>query len=245
MPTNPITTLTLFGIKPGHWRWGLAQMGTMPPKLKNIPGLSFFKLLGSGKGRVFSLNPDFYLYGFLAVWESEAMADAFFASAPIMQEYNQHSAEQWTIKLFPIRAHGLWDKVNPFIPAEPKQTNNQLIAVLTRASIRVSALPAFWKYGKKTSQAIENAPGLIAAIGLGELPFVRQATFSIWESQEQMVAYAYKTNHHQQVIKKTRSDNWYSEELFARFQVISSGGTWKGKDPLAAFYKAENKKAFL
>ncbi len=84
---------------------------------------------------------------------------------------------------------------------------------------------------KKTIRVIEKEPGLLASVGLGELPFVRQATFSIWESQEQMMQYAYKTAHHQEVIKKTRQDNWYSEELFARFQVISAEGTWKGINP--------------
>jgi len=233
-----ITTLTLFGIKKGHWRWGLAQMGTMPPQLKNIAGLQFFKLLGSGKGRVFSLTPDFYLYGLMAVWETEAAADKFFQSSPTIQEYWQHCDEQWTVKLMPIKAHGLWDGINPFISIEHNIPNNKPIAVLTRASINLKALPAFWKYGKETSKAIENAPGLLAAVGLGELPFVRQATFSIWENQKQMLEYAYKTAQHQQVIKKTRADNWYAEELFARFETIAASGTWKGRNPLEAILKA-------
>jgi len=243
LPVNSITTLTLFGIRKGHWRWGLAQMGTMPPQLKNVPGLRFFKLLGSGKGRVFSITPDFYLYGLMAVWKTEEAADNFFQSSPIMQQYNLHCDEQWTIKLKPIKANGLWDGVNPFIPIEHNISTNRPIAVLTRASINLSALPAFWKYGKETSKAIEKAQGLVAAIGLGELPFVRQATFSIWENQQSMLEYAYKTTHHQQVIKKTRSDNWYSEELFARFEVLSTTGTWKGKDPLENLFKAESDSA--
>jgi len=239
LPDSSITTLTLFGIKKGHWRWGLAQMGTMPPQLKVVAGLNFFKLLGSGKGRVFSLTPDFYLYGMMAVWETETAADIFFTSSPIIKEYEQHCNEQWTVKLAPSKAHGLWDGVNPFIPIKTNRSDNQLMAVLTRASINLRALPAFWKYGKETSKAIEKAPGLVAAIGLGELPFVRQATFSIWENQEKMMDYAYKTAHHQEVIKKTRSDNWYSEELFARFKVLSATGTWKGKDPLRDILKPE------
>ena len=189
--------------------------------------------MGSGKGRVFSLTPDFYLYGLFGVWESEADANAFFQASPLLQEYLQHCHEQWTIKLIPIKAHGLWDGSNPFKTVEHNNYNTGPIAVLTRASIHLKALPAFWKYGKETSRAIEKAPGLLAAVGLGELPFVRQATFSIWESQAQMIEYAYKTAQHQQVIKKTRADNWYSEELFARFLVIGATGTWKGRNPLS------------
>jgi len=233
LPNQNITTLTLFGLRAGHWRWGLAQMGTMPPHLKNIKGLQFFKLLGSGKGRVFSLTPDFYLYGFMAVWEDEAMADNFFEQSYIIKEYQEHCHESWTVKLQPLKAHGLWDGRNPFIPTAEILKPAGKLAVLTRASINLRALPAFWKHGRQTSKALEQATGLVGAVGLGELPFIRQATFSIWETEEHMVQYAYKNAHHQQVIRKTRQDNWYSEELFARFRVVSATGTWKGRNPLS------------
>ena len=207
-------------------------MGTMPPRLQQTPGLQFFKLLGSGKGRVFSLTPDFFLYGLMATWKSEAQADTFFAHSDIIREYQEHCNETWTVKLQPLKAHGQWDGQSPFVPATDKVDIPGPLAVLTRASINLQALPAFWKHGKETSKALENAPGLLAAIGLGELPFVRQATFSIWENEQQMVQYAYQNAHHQQVIRKTRQDKWYSEELFARFRVISATGTWKGRNPL-------------
>lgn len=232
MLPRPITTLTLFSLKKGHWRWGLAQMGTMPPRFKTVPGLTFFKLLGSGKGRVFSLTPDFYLYGLMAVWETETAADDFFSHSDIFTQYQQHCLETWTIKLEPTKAHGFWDGQAPFVPTVAVLDKNEKIAVLTRAAINVRALPAFWKYGVQTSKALEKAPGLIAAIGLGELPFVRQATFSIWENEGLMRQYAYQTAHHQEVIKKTRQDNWYHEELFARFRVLSAIGSWKGCNPL-------------
>lgn len=232
MAARAITTLSLFGLKNGQWRWGLSQMGTMPPRYKTVPGLTFFKLLGSGKGRVFSLTPDFYLYGLMAVWESEAAADTFFSQSELYREYQQHCHEIWTVKLEPIKTHGLWDGQNPFAPAPAAAEATGKIAVLTRASINLRALPAFWQYGVKTSKALDKAPGLVTAVGLGELPFIRQATFSIWESEQQMRQYAYQSAHHQQVIKKTRQDNWYSEELFARFRVLSSEGSWKGRNPL-------------
>jgi hypothetical protein len=228
----PLTTLTIFGLKEGHWRWGLAQMGTMPPRLQQVPGLSFFKLLGSGKDHVFSLRPDFYLYGLLATWESAAAAEVFLRDSPVMDAYREHAAEQWTVKMTPLRSQGLWDGINPFLPAETDGLASGPLAVLTRASIRLTALPAFWRYGSQTSKDLVGAPGLMAAIGLGEVPFVRQATFSIWETEAAMRQYAYGTAHHQQVIRKTRSDQWYSEELFARFRILSATGTWKGCNPV-------------
>ena len=45
--------------------------------LNKTPGLSFFKLLGTGSGKGFSLYPDFSTYAILCVWEKESYANAF------------------------------------------------------------------------------------------------------------------------------------------------------------------------
>jgi hypothetical protein len=51
-----------------------------------------------------------------------------------------------------------------------------------------------------------------------------QATFSLWESAESMMDYAYKNPKHAEMVKKTRELGWYSEELFARFQPYKIEG---------------------
>ncbi|CAN5852759.1 hypothetical protein BH24BAC1_BH24BAC1_25860 [soil metagenome] len=227
-----LTTFTVFTLRKGNGRWGLAQMGTSPPKLAKVEGLRFFKLLGSGQGLVFSLQPDFGRYGMMAVWESEEAADAFFTASEIFAGYRQRCAEIWTVKLLPVKTHGLWDGVNPFYPLHPAPPPDEPLAVLTRAAINWRSLLPFWRNAYRTRDSLENAGGLLASIGVGELPFVRQATFSIWKSARHMHAYAYQNQEHREVIKKNREGNWYKEELFTRFRVLSSSGTWKGVDPL-------------
>jgi heme-degrading monooxygenase HmoA len=228
----PLTTFTLFSLREGHLRWGLAQMGTLPPYLEQVQGLRFHKLLGSGKGLVFSLLPDLRRYALLAVWESEEDSDRFFSQSGLFGQYQERCREIWTVKLFPFKAHGLWDGQNPFEPLHPAPATEEPLAILTRASIRWSALLPFWRNAAQTREALEKAEGLIASVGVGELPFVRQATFSIWESARSMQQYAYKSTEHREVIQRTRSGKWYSEELFARFRIGSSSGTWNGNDPL-------------
>jgi heme-degrading monooxygenase HmoA len=231
-PAARLTTLTLFGIRSGHVRWGLAQMGTSLPHLNKVPGLLFYKLLGSGQGKGFSLKPNFKRYGLICTWESEAAADAFLHSSDLMQEYQQHTDEIWTVKLLPYQALGQWDGQQPFAPALAEKYTTGPLAVLTRASVNWWRLPGFCRLGIKTSAALDEAQGLICSIGLGELPFIRQATFSVWESAEAMKQYAYKHPAHQEVMRRTRAEKWYSEELFARFRPISSQGTWNQSDPL-------------
>jgi hypothetical protein len=48
-----------------------------------------------------------------------------------------------------------------------------------------------------------------------------------------MKAFAYGSKEHADVIRKTRKEDWYSEELFARFKIISSSGKLNGIDPLS------------
>lgn len=236
----PITTLTVFTLKPGHRRWALAQMGTAPPQLKRVPGLRFSKLLGSGAANGFGVWPNFDRYGFMAVWEDVAAGEAFFSRHPLWAAYQQRSAEQWTLRLAPIKAQGLWDGQNPFDYSRNTVSApaNAPIAVLTRASIRWRKTPRFWKFVEPTSAALAHAAGVRAAIGLGELPLVRQATFSVWESAKAMQEYAYKDATHREVIKLTHREKWYAEEMFARFQVLSSEGSIDGQDPLAGLLAA-------
>lgn len=230
----PHTTLTVFSLKPGHRRWGLAQMGTSPPVLRRVPGLRFFKLLGSGASNGFGLWPNLDRYSLMAVWENAAVAETFFGQHPLWAGYEQRSAETWSVQLAPLKSQGLWDGKNPFdyVP-EIMPGDDAPVAVLTRASIRWRKTPRFWQFVEPTSAALAQAVGVRAAIGLGELPVVRQATFSVWESAEAMRQFAYRDARHREVIQLTHREKWYAEELFARFRVLGSTGTLDGVDPLA------------
>jgi heme-degrading monooxygenase HmoA len=229
-----LTTITLFTLRPGQRRWGLAQMGTSPRQLQRVAGLRFFQLLGSGAANGFGFLPNLDRYGFMAVWESAAAATAFFEAHPLWAEYARCSHETWTAELAPLRSHGRWNGLNPFEYEAEKASETGPVAVLTRASIRLRRAPRFWRYVEPTSRALAEVPGVQLAIGLGELPLVRQATFSVWDSAEAMQQYAYRDVRHREVIQLTRRENWYSEELFARFRVLGSRGTVDGRNPLGA-----------
>ncbi|MDO7888001.1 spheroidene monooxygenase [Hymenobacter cheonanensis] len=228
-------TLSLLTLKPGAnaARWALAQMATAPRQLRRVAGLRFFQLLGSGADNGFGFWPNLRRYGFMATWASPEAAAEFFATHPVWAAYQQRSTECWTAELAPLQAHGTWDDVLPF--GEPAAGGGRAegpVAVLTRASIRLRRAPRFWQFVEPTSRALAGAEGLQLAIGLGELPLVRQATFSVWESVQAMQQYAYRDVRHREVIQLTRREGWYSEELFARFQVLSSSGTVDGRNPL-------------
>lgn len=234
-----MTTLTLLHYPPRNRVWAFAQMAFAVPALRRTPGLRFWKLLGSGHGSGFSLQPNWARYGLLGVWEDREAAQKFFAHAPLMQKYRSHADEIWTAYMLPRHAHGTWSGVNPFQPFAATAADGP-VAVLTRATLRLRRMRAFWSEVPGTSRILENAAGRLASIGLGEAPFFRQATFSLWESETEMQAFAYRSDH-QRVIRRTREEHWYREELFARFAPIASVGTWDGRDPLAGLVEGENR----
>ena len=62
---------------------------------------------------------------------------------------------------------------------------------------------------------------------------IQMATFSIWKNMEALKKFAYQSEAHKVAIQKTRELDWYSEEMFCRFQPYQSLGTWEGKNPLS------------
>lgn len=198
-------------------------------------GCSFWKLLGSGRNGTFDLQPDWQQWGLLAVWDNMEDYERFAGKSFVSSWWKRLGSEQFTVLCTPITSHGKWDGKEPFGKPQGKD-NGGPIAVLTRATIKFSRLKNFWSHVDEVANLMTTAPGYITSIGVGEAPVYRQATFSVWESLEQMKSFAYRSREHAEVIKKTRSEGWYSEELFARFSIIKTIGTINGVDPLGAYF---------
>ncbi|OOQ62094.1 DUF3291 domain-containing protein [Mucilaginibacter pedocola] len=202
-------------------------------------GCTFWKLLGSGRNGTFDLQPDWQQWGLLAVWESREDYDAFSQKSAVSKWWRLLAKEEWTVLCHPIASHGKWDGKEPFGKPEGKIAEGP-VAVLTRATIKMSRLKNFWSHVDEVAELMSKAPGYITSIGIGEAPVYRQATFSVWESMEHMKSFAYGSKQHAEVIKKTRSEGWYSEELFARFAIMESHGTINGKNPLEGIWNNES-----
>jgi heme-degrading monooxygenase HmoA len=229
-----LVSLTIVRYKGIFTPFGFLSMAILRVALWFYPKIKFSKLMGCGKNGTFDVNPDWHQWAFMASWENENQATAFLEKSFLANYWRKFANEKWTILCQPVESHGEWNGKNVFETSKNKKEYIGKVAVLTRATIRPLKMIDFWKNVPAVAQTIAMSPGFITSVGIGEVPFFRQATFSIWEDLESVKNFAYRKKEHTEVIKKTRQKDWYSEELFARFNVLKSFGKLNGVNPLGA-----------
>jgi hypothetical protein len=236
-PVSGVAVVVLSNLQRQHQSWAWLRMAQGPGALRGLPGLLFGKVMGSGAGGGFGLRPSASHQSLVALFDHVDHARAFLAG-PLVQGYSQRSAEHWTGLLEVVSARGHWDGM-AWAPTEATQLGahgmaaneappygSQLpLAVLTRASIRPAKAMAFWRNAPAAQMAMRSAPGCRLAIGLGEVPLIRQCTFSLWDNTPSMLAYAHQ-GAHQQAIDAAYRHQFFSESLFVRMRLLAQQGYW-------------------
>lgn len=235
--TAPIVAFTLARY-PWQFRFReLAHLGLDRWSLSRTPGLHFWRLLGVGQGRVFDPHADLQRYALLTVWQSAAALQCFEEQSAVMRRIRRRSEESWTVHMWPVRWHGKWGGRDPFqlFDTTPVPATGPWI-ILTRATLRATKVRSFLAAVPAVAEQLLQQKELVNSVGVGEAPLLYQATLSIWQSLPAATSFAYGPHSHVAVIRQTRQERWYREELFARFQPLASFGTWDGVDPLAGLF---------
>jgi hypothetical protein len=201
--------------------------------------ISFYKLMGCGRNGTFDKVPDLQQWAILAVSSENqnssqnCLNETDIYGKFINRWWKLFRCTKWTIVLKPIEGHGNWDGKEAFGALPRSSEYDGPIAVLTRATIRPGKLKHFWRHVDGVAKVMTSVDGFITSIGIGEVPWIKQATFSVWKNKESLKTFAYKMKEHVEVVKKTRQEKWYSEDMFVRFKVVASHGSLRGDNPLA------------
>ena len=221
--------LDITKIRSRHILIAFSLMARQRLSMRQLPGLTFYKLMGTGSGRTFTVrDADLNHWCVLSVWETQEDSLAYLTSKPARQ-WRKIALTEANIELEPLSAKGTWAKKSPFGNPVPEKWDG-LTAALTRASIKPRWWREFWRSVPPVSADLNSTSGLITSLGIGEAPIGLQGTFSIWETNESITAFSSKQKPHAAVIARTHETGWYSEELFARFKVTKLSGTFAGLD---------------
>lgn len=217
-----ITLIYFWQIKPQSIFKAVLLMATQRRSLRNQSGVKFFKLLGTGKGESFTpRDANSKRWGILVTIDESQINN--FDNSPVIKSWRKIATSEYSATLQPISSHGFWSKKQPFTPTI--QNWNGKVVAITRARIKWLQNFKFWRAVPPVTKSLHESHGLISAIGIGEAPIGLQGTFSVWQDGVSLREFAYKGAAHAKAIAATAEHNWYAEELFARFAVISESGT--------------------
>ena len=240
--------LLLVRFRPGATAWGVTQLMQAPFRRPRDAGLVFQKTLGSGQNGGFGLRPGLNYQGLFSVFDSEDEATSYLQRSSQVTAYLDHAEAAFAAQLAPLSCRGAWSgfTFRP-LPPTPNDARAETAAVvapsqapvagdrnrvmpvasLTRASIRPLKASAFWAQSPEAEADLAHAPGCQLAVGLGEAPLLRQATFSLWKDQAAMDAYA-RSGAHQRAIQAAYGRGFFSESMFVRFRPVGLYGQWNG-----------------
>lgn len=225
--TGTVGVIVLANLNPNARARGFAHLAFGRFALARIPGLTFAKVLGSGADAGFQPAPSSTHQGLFCAFDTEPNADAFLnGPSVILDGYRRHAREMFSAKLRAYSCRGRWSGKIPLDITQSPPFG--AIASLTRASIKPTKARAFWQHAAPSERSLHAVEGCMIAAGLGEMPLLRQATFTIWESEAAMEHYA-RSGAHLSAIRQANKNGFFSESMFARFVPSEMRGTWAGR----------------
>lgn len=220
-----MAVLLMFRLRLMALPWALWRLARGAAGLGQVPGLRFGRVLGSGYRGGFGLKPGLDCQGVFASFDSLEQACEFAERSPLARAYRARAVEHFSAVLQATTSRGSWagHRIEP--GAEPAGPGP--VVALTRAAIRPAKVLQFWRHSPPAEADLAAAPGCRLAVGLGEAPLLRQATFSVWDSVEAMDAYA-RHGSHQRAIQASWQQGYFSEWMFVRFRPVALQGAWHG-----------------
>ena len=221
-----VAVLLLVQARPGARLWGWSRVVLGERALREVAGLRFARVLGSGREGGFGLVPSADRHGLFALFDDDDAADRFIDRSPVLAVYRAHASELLVARLRATSCRGSWSGQRMAVSATVDAAAP--VAALTRAAIRPLRAAAFWRHAPPSQGGLAEAQGCRLAVGLGEAPLLRQATFSLWDDSAAMDAYA-RQGPHLAAIRAAQRGDYFAESMFVRLVPTRLEGCWLGR----------------
>ena len=164
----------------------------------------------------------------IAAWDDDKCLDRFLYH-PFAKVYERG----WNARFEPVRTIGAWPTL-PDLPRQEQPTDDEPVAVLTMARVRMNRFGAFAKAAGGAERDALHHPAYLEGTSLIRPPNL-VATFSLWRNAREMRHYVVNSypGGHAQAMKKHQEKVFHHETVFVRLRPYSVSGQWKGRNPLA------------
>ena len=168
-----------------------------------------------------------------AAWESEDAIDQFLATSPL----GARIAAGWHLWMTFLRR---WGSVRAFagLPESVGESDPDApVAAFTLARMRMVEIPRFLHWGRPVESLVRDNPHATFKMAAIRHPQTI-ATFSIWESQAEMIKMVRghssvpQPDRHRVAMQERERRDFHHEFTTLRFRPISEHGSWQGRTTL-------------
>jgi hypothetical protein len=225
-PTRvPVVSVHLAEVGP---RRALPAVGT---SVRRRPGLLHARLTTLAPlGGSLLPHPNPGRIGLIAAWEDETALERFLLDDPLAALL----AGGWRATLAPTHVFGSWPPLDPLVQEGLEMEDEEPAAVLTIGHLRPSQTLRFLRASARAEELARESPGLLLSTGLARPPLL-VATFSLWRTRREMLAYARGHNGpgHRAAAAAHMRKPFHSRSAFYRLRPLAVAGRWDGCEPLA------------
>lgn len=213
--------ITDFASTQAAWRWRRSARRRLPA----TPGLVFAKampFIGSGASAGFGGGlPALRQQVLLTAWRKATDFERFLDQPPAQRLATEARHSSWSL-FDVVSTRGTHYGTAPLSSCE--MVGDGPFAALTLGRVQLRSLPRFLREGVRLGSFTRQAPGLVSAVSAG-WPLTGNCTVSIWESEQDMLRFAYgDVEGHGDTVR--RRPPILTEQLDARLRVRRLEGGW-------------------
>jgi hypothetical protein len=236
---QPIVSTHIFRFR--SFRDAGRSLRTDRQRLRAVDGLRFgtFVFVGGTRSEGFTIGvvePRRHLA--VCIWEDEAALERFRDRSPIARAWRERTDEYCEVRMTPFASHGTYRGRQPLAGLDAQAPADGPVAHWTFANIPPRGLYYFWSSIRHAARKLLDSPGLIAGTAGPEHLYSGAMTFTIWESLDDSIRFAYRKRPHKRIVKDVRDRALLTDSMFIRLRPYAVEGHWPAQSRFAGRFES-------